>query len=136
MSEEHPAAPDADVQELAGRVFDMARAGDSVTLAKYVDAGVPVNLTNSSGDTLVMLAAYHGHADAVRALVDRGADVNRPNDRGQTPLAGAVFKGEDAVVAALVDAGADPSAGQPSAIDAARMFGRDDYLGILDPGAH
>ena len=135
MSEEHPVRPDADVQELAGRLFDMARAGDAATLAQYVDAGVPVNLTNAAGDTLVMLAAYHGHADAVRALVDRGADVNRPNDRGQTPLAGAVFKGEDAVVAALVAAGADPAAGQPSALDAARMFGRDDYLGILDPGA-
>ncbi|MCL2534177.1 MAG: ankyrin repeat domain-containing protein [Nocardiaceae bacterium] len=131
MSEEHPGLPDADVQELAGRLFDMARAGDATTLAHYVDAGVPVNLTNDSGDTLVMLAAYHGHADTVGALVERGADVNRANDRGQTPLAGAVFKGEDAVVAALVAAGADAAAGQPSALDAARMFGREDYLRIL-----
>lgn len=131
MSEEHPPAPDGDVQELAGRLFDMARTGDAATLAQYLDAGVPVNLTNDSGDTLVMLASYHGHADAVRALIERGADVNRANDRGQTPLAGAVFKGEDAVVAALVDAGADAAAGHPSALDAARMFGRDDYLQIL-----
>ncbi|RDI16243.1 hypothetical protein DEU38_12832 [Rhodococcus sp. AG1013] len=135
MSEEHPGEHDGDlpgdVQELAGRLFDMARTGDATALAQYVDAGVPVNLTNASGDTLVMLAAYHGHTDAVRALIERGADVNRPNDRGQTPLAGAVFKGEDAVVAALVDAGADAAAGQPSALDAARMFGRDDYLQIL-----
>ncbi|AVP66620.1 ankyrin repeat domain-containing protein [Rhodococcus hoagii] len=135
MSEESPDRRDggepADVQELAGRLFDMARTGDAATLAQYVDAGVPVNLTNGSGDTLVMLAAYHGHADTVRALVDRGADVNRPNDRGQTPLAGAVFKGEDGVVAALVAAGADAAAGQPSALDAARMFGREDYLRIL-----
>lgn len=135
MSEESPDRQDggepADVQELAGRLFDMARAGDVATLAQYVDAGVPVNLTNGSGDTLVMLAAYHGHADTVRALVDRGADVNRPNDRGQTPLAGAVFKGEDGVVATLVAAGADAAAGQPSALDAARMFGREDYLRIL-----
>ena len=49
-----------------------------------------------------MLAAYHGHAAAVRALVARGADVDRLNDRGQSPLAGAVFKGEDAVVGVLV----------------------------------
>ncbi|WP_107987149.1 ankyrin repeat domain-containing protein [Rhodococcus sp. OK519] len=135
MSEQSPDRRDgeeqADVQELAGRMFDMARSGDTTTLAQYVDAGVPVNLTNGSGDTLVMLAAYHGHAGTVRALADRGADVNRPNDRGQTPLAGAVFKGEDEVVTALVAAGADAAAGQPSALDAARMFGRDDYLQIL-----
>lgn len=123
----------AEVAELAGRVFDMARDGATASLAAYVDAGVPVNLTNDSGDTLVMLAAYHGHADAVRALVDRGADVNRLNDRGQSPVAGAVFKGEDDVVRALVDAGADPLAGHPTAVDTARMFGREDLLTALSP---
>jgi uncharacterized protein len=122
-----------EVAELAGRVFDLARDGDAATLAAYVDAGVPVNLTNDSGDTLVMLAAYHGHADAVRELVARGADVNRCNDRGQAPVAGAVFKGEDDVVRALVDAGADPLAGHPTAVDTARMFGREDLLTVLSP---
>jgi uncharacterized protein len=122
-----------EVAELAGRVFDLARDGDAATLAAYVDAGVPVNLTNDAGDTLVMLAAYHGHADAVRELVARGADVNRCNDRGQAPVAGAVFKGEDDVVRALVDAGADPLAGHPTAVDTARMFGREDLLTVLSP---
>ncbi|WP_424809359.1 ankyrin repeat domain-containing protein [Rhodococcus sp. 27YEA15] len=125
-------SPDPDAVALAGRLFDMARTGDAVQLAAYLDAGVPVNLTNASGDTLVMLAAYHGHADVVRVLSARGADVNRANDKNQTPLAGAVFKGEDAVVSALVEAGADPDGGHPTALDAARMFGREDYLGILE----
>lgn len=125
--------PPADVAELAGRVFDMARRGDADTLAAYVDAGVPVNLTNDAGDTLLMLAAYHGHAPAVGALIARGADVDRVNDRGQAPLAGAVFKGEDDVVRALVEAGADPLGGHPSAVDTARMFGRDDLLAVLAP---
>lgn len=120
-----------DIAELAGRLFTMARTGETDALVAYLDAGVPVDLNNDSGDTLVMLAAYHGHAPTVRALVDKGADVNRQNDKGQTPLAGAVFKGEDDVVKALVDGGADAYAGQPSAIDAARMFGREDYLGLL-----
>ncbi|MDL5155011.1 ankyrin repeat domain-containing protein [Actinomycetospora termitidis] len=121
-----------ELAELAGRLFDLARAGDAESLAAYVDAGVPVNLTNGSGDTLLMLAAYHGHAGAVRALVARGADVDRVNDRGQAPLAGAVFKGEDDVVRALVDGGADPRGGHPTAVDTARMFGRDDLLGLLE----
>lgn len=123
---------DADaVAELAGRLFTMARTGDTDALTGYLDAGVPVDLNNESGDSLVMLAAYHGHAATVELLVARGADVNRANDKGQTPLAGAVFKGEDDVVKALVDGGADPNGGHPSAIDAARMFGREDYLGLL-----
>jgi len=87
--------------ELATRLFDMARAGDTATLAAYLDAGVPVNLSNDKGDTLVMLAAYHGHAGTVSAPPSRGADPDRPNDRGQTPLAGAAFKGEDAEVRAF-----------------------------------
>jgi ankyrin repeat protein len=127
-------AGDDDIAELAGRLFDMARAGEAVTLAAYVDAGAPVNLTNSAGDTLLMLAAYHGHPDTVRALIERGADVNRSNDRGQTPLAGAVFKGEDEVVRLLATAGADATAGTPTALDTAQMFGRTDYLEMLGGG--
>lgn len=125
-------APEDGVVELATRLFAMAREGDAETLAAYVDAGVPVNLANDKGDTLVMLAAYHGHSAAVTALVERGADVNRLNDQGQAPLAGAVFKGEDDVVRVLVAAGADPRAGHPTAVDTARMFGRDDLLEVLE----
>ncbi|MFB8211854.1 ankyrin repeat domain-containing protein [Streptomyces sp. NPDC056010] len=124
-------APDPEVVELASKVFDLARAGDADALAAYVDAGVPANLTNDRGDSLLMLAAYHGHAAAVTALAARGADPGRANDRGQTPLAGAVFKGEEAVIRALLDAGADPAAGAPSAVDTARMFGKDDLLELF-----
>ncbi|MGW5353302.1 ankyrin repeat domain-containing protein [Streptomyces sp. NPDC004031] len=124
-------AHDPEVLQLASQVFDLARQGDTDRLAAYVDAGVPVNLTNDRGDTLLMLAAYHGHAPAVRALLERGAEPDRANDRGQTPLAGAVFKGEDDVVTALVEAGADPDAGAPSAVDTARMFGKDALLELF-----
>jgi ankyrin repeat protein len=125
-------APEDGVVELATRLFAMAREGDAASLAAYIDAGVPVDLANDKGDTLVMLAAYHGHPATVTALVERGADVNRLNDRGQAPLAGAVFKGEDDVVRALVAAGADPGTGHPTAVDTARMFGRDDLLEVLE----
>jgi ankyrin repeat protein len=118
--------------KLATRLYDMARAGDTATLAAYLDAGVPVNLSNHQGDTLIMLAAYHGHAGTVAALLSRGADPDRPNDRGQTPIAGAVFKGADDVVRALLDGGANPHAGRPSAVDTARMVGRDDYVALFE----
>ncbi|GAB3473119.1 ankyrin repeat domain-containing protein [Nocardiopsis coralliicola] len=137
MSDDGPAAdaaPDPEVAELAGRLFDAARRGDTPLLSAYVDAGVPANLTNGAGDTLVMLAAYHGHADTVDALCTRGADPDRANDRGQTPLAGAVFKGEDAVVECLVRHGADPAAGAPSAADTARVFAQEHYLALFAAG--
>ncbi|GHJ38982.1 ankyrin repeat domain-containing protein [Streptomyces sp. TS71-3] len=127
-------APDPEVVELATKIFDLARQGETEALAAYVDAGVPANLTNDRGDSLVMLAAYHGHAGTVRALLDRGATPDQANDRGQTPLAGAVFKGEDAVIRVLLDAGADASAGTPSARDTARMFGKTDLLALFGDG--
>ncbi|WP_326696424.1 ankyrin repeat domain-containing protein [Streptomyces sp. NBC_01754] len=123
--------PDPEVVELASKVFDLARRGETDSLAAYVDAGVPANLTNDRGDSLLMLAAYHGHAPAVAALAGRGADPDRANDRGQTPLAGAVFKGERAVIEALLAAGADPAAGTPSAVETAQMFGKDDLLELF-----
>jgi ankyrin repeat protein len=125
-------AHDPEVLQLAAKVFDLARQGATDTLDAYVDAGVPVNLCNDKGDTIVMLAAYHGHAGTVAALIARGADPNRANDLGQTPLAGAVFKGEDEVIRELLDGGADPTAGAPSAIDTARMFGKDDLVAIFE----
>ncbi|MFC7649489.1 ankyrin repeat domain-containing protein [Streptosporangium lutulentum] len=69
-----------------------------------MEAGVPANLGNDKGDTLLMLAAYHGHAETVRMLAELGADAGRANDRGQTPLSGAVFKKEPEVVRALLEA--------------------------------
>ena len=117
---------DAEVLDLASRIFDMARDGDTATLAAYLEAGVPVNLTNTNGDTLVMLAAYHGHQAAVAALIERGADVDRHNNRGQTPLAGAVFKNDTTTIELLLSADADPLAGSPSALETGRFFEREE----------
>ena len=77
-----------EVLEFAARLFDMAREGDTVQLAGYIDAGVSPELTNERGDAFLMLAAYNGNLETVQMLLDRGVDVNKLNDRGQTPLAG------------------------------------------------
>lgn len=121
-------SPDPGAVELAHRLFDFARGGDTARLTAYVDAGAPVALTDPAGNTLVMLAAYNGHAETVVALISRGADVDRLNDRGQSPLAGALFKGEDDVCQVLIEAGADLDKGSPTARETAAMFGRADLL--------
>jgi ankyrin repeat protein len=125
------AGPDDDTLALAHALFDGARQGDSALLGSYLDAGAPANMTNASGDSLLMLAAYHGHAAAVQLLLRHGADANAVNDRGQTPLAGAAFKGYTDVAEALLGAGADPDAGTPSARAAAQMFARAEILVLL-----
>lgn len=119
-----------DVQELVIRLFEMARSGN-VDLVEYIRQGVDANLRNMEGNTFLMLATYSGHANLVKGLIEVGADPDALNERGQSPLAGAIFKKEDEVVDVLIDAGADPRAGHPTAVDSARMFGREDLLGRL-----
>lgn len=107
-------------------MFDMARSGDD-TLLSYMEAGIPPNLTNNRGDTLLMLAAYHGHTSLVRSMLTslpNKPDPNQLNGRGQSILAGVVFKGHADIVPLLLEAGADPLAGQPSAEDSAKMFNK------------
>jgi len=106
---------------LAG-LFDHARSGDTAALTDAVDRGVPVNLTNSAGDTFLVLAAYHTHEDTVAALLERGADHARVNDKGQTALAAAVFRQSEPIVRRLLEAGADPALGPRSALAVAEFF--------------
>ncbi|KAG7143359.1 putative ankyrin repeat protein like [Verticillium longisporum] len=112
--------------ELAGRMYDAARSGDATVFAQALPAGLPVNMTNEKGDSLLMLAAYYGHAELVKLFLQHGADPNRLNDKGQSPLAGAVFKMEDAVIEALLEGGADPELGNPNALQCASMFKQDE----------
>ena len=111
--------------------FDHARDGDLSKLVQHLDAGVPVNLTNSSGDTLLILAAYHRHHDLVRTLLERGADHGRVNDKGQTALGAAVFRRDGGIVTDLLDAGADPDHGPKSAVAIATFFELPEMLAML-----
>ena len=115
----------------AHRMFELARSGETEALVEQLDAGLPVNLTNDKGDTLLTLAAYYERLDTVRALVDRGADTARVNDRGQTALAAAAFRRSLPIVGLLLDASADPLLGGPSAIEVAQFFDHPDVVAVL-----
>ena len=126
-------APELTPEELAflQQTFDLAREGATAELTERLDAGVPVNLTNSTGDTLLILAAYQGHAETVRALLERGADHGRVNDRGQTALGAAVFRQCVPAVEALLDAGADPHLGRQSGFAVAEVFELPEMAALL-----
>ncbi len=108
--------------------MDLAREGRAEELAEFVERGLPVDVQDEEGNSLLMLAAYRGQVGTVRRLIALGADVDLRNARGQSPIAGALFKGEDEVVGLLLNAGADIDAGTPSARQTAEMFGRADLL--------
>lgn len=117
--------PTEEMIQLALELFDACREGQTTRVLAYVDAGVPVDLTDHQGNTLLMLAAYHGHAELVSGLAERGADVDSANDRDQVAIAGALFKGYDEIVAVLVRHGANIDIGTPTGRDAAKMFERE-----------
>lgn len=118
-----------EVDQVVSTCHDLAREGRTSDLAGFLEHGVPVNVTDPEGNTLLMLAAYHGHPETVAMLIAHDADVDRRNDRDQSPIAGSLFKGETEVVRLLRDAGADLDAGSPTAREAATMFGQQGLLG-------
>lgn len=134
MAGEQRPALDEETIAFAGRVFQMARAGDTVALGDLLAQGMPANLRNDKGDSLLMLASYNGHAEATRLLLAHGGDTALANDRGQTPLLGAAFKGDLAVALALLEGGAEvDAAGQEgrTALMLAAMFDRAEMVTLL-----
>ncbi|MCW2569305.1 MAG: ankyrin [Mycobacterium sp.] len=128
---------DEEVLAFARQMFELARAGEAARLAEYLGAGVPPNMTNEKGDTLLILAAYHNHPETVRVLLEHGADHARTNDRGQTALAAAVFRQNAETVNILLAGGADPNAGGPSAVEMAKFFDLPEMQALLEgtPGS-
>ncbi|MEO9249054.1 ankyrin repeat domain-containing protein [Citricoccus nitrophenolicus] len=124
-----------DQLEFLNSLFDLARAGDGEQLLPAIDQGVPVNLSNHKGDTLLILATYNNHPELVTALIERGAEVNRLNGRGQSALSCAVFVQSEESVRALLAAGADPDEGPVSARAAVEMFGLDSMRALLEAHA-
>ncbi|GAA1818608.1 ankyrin repeat domain-containing protein [Nesterenkonia flava] len=117
--------------EFLNSMFDLARAGRTEELLEFIDQGIPVNLTNAKGDSLLILAAYNDHADMVRGLLERDADVDRLNDRGQTAVSCAVFRQNEEIARLLLDAGADPHLGGQNAFAVVEMFGLDSMRELL-----
>ena len=124
---ESPLTPSITAQQqerVVAIAMDFAREGRTTELLDFLDHGLSIDIADPDGNTLLMLAAYHGQAETVDALVARGADVDLRNARDQAPVAGALFKGEAEVVRTLVAAGADLDCGTPTARAAATMFGQ------------
>jgi len=130
---EPPTLDDATLA-FAGRVFQYARMGHAAELAELFGQGLPANLRNDKGDSLLMLAAYNGQPETVRVILEAGGDPELANDRGQTPLAGAAFKGEIEIARMLLDHGAQVDGtgeGSRTALMTAAMFDRTEIIELL-----
>ena len=136
MNPETTPQPTLDDETLAfaGRVFQYARMGHAEELAELFGQGLPANLRNDKGDSLLMLAAYNGQADATRVILEAGGDPDLANDRGQTPLAGAAFKNDLDIARLLLRHGAPvdgTGTGTRTALMTAAMFDRTEMVALL-----
>lgn len=144
MSDQKPGTPqqpesqkDEDAIALAQGLFDLARNGGTRMLQPLLEAGVPVDLRTSEGDSLLMLATHHNHADTVRFLLEKGANPNLANHRLHTPLMAAAISNEVGILELLLEAGADPrvtDANGASALDLAKEHGATDAAQRLAAG--
>ncbi|HEX6648665.1 MAG TPA: ankyrin repeat domain-containing protein [Pyrinomonadaceae bacterium] len=90
----------------AEELWCAAESGDLAALDRICSRGIDVNARNKFGMTALMRAAYHGHAQMVRALVRRGADPNLARNDKFTALALAAFFGHTETVRILIEHGA------------------------------
>jgi ankyrin repeat protein len=104
---------DPETLDFLRQIFGLVREGDSERLAGLIERGMPVNFRNEKGDSLIMLASYHGHLETVRLLLEAGADANVANDQGQTPLAGVAYKGYEEIAKVLLQHGASVEGNSP-----------------------
>jgi len=112
---------------------ELARKGDTAGLAALLKDGLAADAQDAKGNTLLMLASYHGKAETVAMLLEAGATVVLRNDKGQTPLGGVAFKGYVDIATLLLDAGADPVADQGGSTpaDFATLAGKTEILALL-----
>lgn len=103
-------------------VFDLARDGHTAELGHMLDSGVPVDLLNTRGDSLLIVASYAEHPETVHDLLRRGAATGVVNAMGQTAIACAVFRGNEAILRLLLEADADPALGAHPAVQIADQF--------------
>ena len=133
MSEMTPTPEEIEV--LIDAASDAVRREDSDSLMSILGVEFDVDTPNNRGDTLLMLAAYHGNAEACRILLLNGADPNRKNKDGQPILLGAAYKGFADVARLLLENGADLNATDNKGQTArafATMFAREEVLAVLD----
>lgn len=119
--------------EVCEQLAALARSGSTEELLRVLGDASP-NVVDMHDDSLLTLAAYHGHAETVRALLLRGADASFRNGRGLAPLEIAVFKGWDEVVMVLLELGVDVNDKGPdgrTALMWAAAFGRERAIQLL-----
>lgn len=88
-------------------LFQAAVLGNVKILSIMVHNSIYPEMVNQDGQTILHIAAKHGHCDEVEFLLGCGFDVNARDNVGNTALHLAISNGWEKMVEVLVAAGAD-----------------------------
>lgn len=105
----HCSGPIVDAMTAAAQKFewmDSGARGDLDAVKQAMQAGVPADLTDASGKTVLFVACQRGYTEIAQLLLAHGASATRPGPDGSTPMSAAVASGDADIVRALGDAGA------------------------------
>jgi ankyrin repeat protein len=88
------------------RLLAAVAAGEIQTVDSFLSKGLDPNTADTTGNTLLMIAAREGHLVLVKYLIDSKAAVTRRSPHGDTALMLASLKGHLPVARLLVENGA------------------------------
>lgn len=128
------------VDDLKARYFDAAREGNVELLDAFYQAGLDGNVADNKGYTALILAAYHGHNDAVSYLLSHdNINACQEDNKGNTALMGAIFKGHLSIAKKLIlaDCNIDETNAQgQTALMFASLFDRQSLVNeLIEHGA-
>lgn len=67
-------------------MFSYARHGRCEEIEKMLNKGIPVDVKDNYGNTLLTIACQNGNKRVAKAVLRRGANINARNLKGNTPL--------------------------------------------------
>jgi hypothetical protein len=73
-------------QEQVEETFSFARHGRCENMESLLSQGVPVDVRDGHGNTLLAISCQNGNKKIAKCLLRRGANINSRNHKGNTPL--------------------------------------------------
>ena len=94
-------------QQPEGDILDAVQSGDIAIVKKFLDEGVPVDLTDEEGWSLLHHAAALGQVEVINLLREKGCRVDLIDNEGRTPLHYAATNGDIETIRLLIMMGSN-----------------------------
>lgn len=74
------------IEEDVDMIFSHARHSRKDDIERLLDRGIPVDVRDSFGNTLLITASQNGNKKIAKLVLRRGANINARNFKGNTAL--------------------------------------------------